>query len=233
LRDVPLELDAVACVAARVGIVRETNFGRIFDVRSDPDPISNANTGLSLPPHVDLATREYQPGLQFLHCLENSTAGGAGRFVDGYRVAEVMRDEHPQHFETLTTVEWRWANRSPHSDYRWSSTPLVLDGDGEVVEVRVGNWLRAPLHADFDVVEAAYAAYRCLFEVTYRDDLALGVYYEPGDVLAFDNRRILHGRDAYDHGGGRRLLRGCYGEREELHSRIRTLERGRRRRDEP
>ena len=205
--------------------MRETNFGVIFDVRSEPQPISNANTSLSLPPHVDLATREYQPGLQFLHCLENTTTGGDGRYLDGFRLAAVVRDEHPADFETLTTVPWRWANRSPDSDYRWASTPIVLDRDGEVVEIRVGNWLRAPLHASFEDVEAAYAAYRTLFSLTYRDDLAIRVSYAPGDLMAFDNRRILHGRDAFEAAGGRRFLRGCYGEREELDSRIRILER--------
>ncbi len=225
LRNVPLDPDAVGRVAARVGIVRETNFGVIFDVRSEPQPISNANTSLSLPPHVDLATREYQPGLQFLHCLENSTTGGDGRYLDGFRLAAVVREEHPADFDTLTTVPWRWANRSPDSDYRWASTPIVLDRDGEVVEIRVGNWLRAPLHASFEDVEAAYAAYRTLFSLTYRDDLAIRVSYAPGDLMAFDNRRILHGRDAYEAAGGQRFLRGCYGEREELDSRIRILER--------
>ena len=160
LRDVPLDLDAVGRVAGRIGIVRETNFGVLWDVRSEPDPITNANTALSLPPHVDLATREYQPGLQFLHCIENTAAGGQGIYLDGFRVAEVMRTEHPAHYEALTTVPWRWANRSKVSDYRWASTPFVLDGGGGVIEVRVGNWLRAPLDAEFEQVEAAYTAYR-------------------------------------------------------------------------
>jgi gamma-butyrobetaine dioxygenase len=228
LRDVPRDLDEVGRVAARVGIVRETNFGVLWDVRSEPDPITNANTALSLPPHVDLATREYQPGLQFLHCIENTTTGGQGIYLDGFRVAEILRDEQPEHFAVLTTVPWRWANRSKVSDYRWSSTPIVVDGRGVVTEVRVGNWLRAPLHADFDRVEAAYAAYRALFEVTLRDDLTVRTSWSPGDLLAFDNRRILHGRDAYREGAGVRFLRGCYGERDELNSRIRILERRRR-----
>ena len=128
----------------------------------------------------------------------------------------------------LTSVPWQWANRSKVSDYRWASTPIVADQSGTVVEVRVGNWLRAPLAAPFDVVEAAYAAYRRLFELTYRDDLAIRVSFTPGDLLAFDNRRILHGRDAYTAAGGGRWLRGCYGERDELNSRIRILQRARR-----
>jgi gamma-butyrobetaine dioxygenase len=228
LRDVPTEPDAVGAVAARIGIVRETNFGVIWDVRSDPAPISNANTPLSLPPHVDLATREYQPGLQFLHCLENDAPGGEGVYLDGFRVAELMRVQHPDDYAVLTSVPWQWANRSPDSDYRWASTPIVLDPSGRVTEVRVGNWLRAPLHAAFDQVEAAYAAYRRLFELTYRPDLAVRVSFRPGDLVSFDNRRILHGRDAFVTAGGSRWLRGCYGERDELRSRIRILERRRR-----
>jgi gamma-butyrobetaine dioxygenase len=99
---------------------------------------------------------------------------------------------------------------------------------GTVVEVRVGNWLRAPLAAAFEEVEAAYVAYRRLFALTYRDDLAVRVSFAAGDLLAFDNRRILHGRDAYAVGDGGRWLRGCYSERDELSSRIRILERKRR-----
>ena len=36
---------------------------------------------------------------------------------------------------------------------------------------------------------------------------------------------MLHGRTAFDTGSGRRWLRGCYGEREELESSLRMLAR--------
>ena len=36
LRDVPVEDAAVLHVAERIGFVRETNYGRIFDVRASP-----------------------------------------------------------------------------------------------------------------------------------------------------------------------------------------------------
>ena len=228
LRDVPPLPDVVGEVAARVGIVRETNFGVLWDVRSEADPITNANTPLALPPHVELATREYQPGLQFLHCIENSAAGGRGVYVDGFRVAEILRDEHPEDYAVLTSVPWQWANRSKVSDYRWASTPIVVDQSGRVTEVRIGNWLRAPLAAPFELVEAAYVAYRRLFDLTYRDDPAVSVSFTAGDLVAFDNRRILHGREAYAAGNGSRWLRGCYSERDELSSRIRILQRARR-----
>ena len=49
--------------------------------------------------------------------------------------------------------------------------------------------------------------------------------YRPGDLLAFDNRRALHGRDGYDAAGGTRFIEGVYADRDDLHSAIRTLER--------
>lgn len=47
-----------------------------------------------------------------------------------------------------------------------------------------------------------------------------------GDLLAFDNRRVLHGRRGYDAHGGKRFIEGIYGDRDDLHSSIRTLRRG-------
>ena len=77
LRDVPVDLDEVGRVAGRVGIVRETNFGVLWDVRSEPDPITNANTALSLPPHVDLATASTNPACS--SCTASRTRRTAGR----------------------------------------------------------------------------------------------------------------------------------------------------------
>jgi gamma-butyrobetaine dioxygenase len=217
--------DALAQLVARIGVIRETNFGVVWDVRNDPDPVSNAYTSLALPPHVDLPTREHQPGLQFLHCLANEAEGGDSVLVDGLRVAEVLRDEHPAEYATATTTQWSWANRARTSDHRWRSPLIVTDGDGRVTEIRAGNWLRGPLDVPFDQVEAAYRAYRRFFEISYRADLQVRFRLEPGDVMAFDNRRVLHGRTEFSDARGRRHLRGCYSEREELQSRLRILER--------
>ena len=229
VRGLPHDPDAVGVLAGRIGVVRHSNFGVLWDVKSEPDPISNANTSLRLPPHVDLPTREYQPGVQFLHCLVNEAVGGDSVLVDGLRIAEILREESEVHFRTLTTVPWNWANRSKTSDYRWASPLIVLDVNGDVSEIRVGNWLRAPLvDAPFDQVEAAYEAYRHLFEITYRPDLVVQFRLEAGDCMVFDNRRILHARTEFNPNSGHRFLRGCYSEREEVESRLRVLERKKR-----
>ena len=91
------------------------------------------------------------------------------------------------------------------SDYRWSSPPIVLDRSGTVTEIRFGNWLRSPSAVDFDSVEAVYAAAAAMAAVASRDEFAVHLELEPGDLIAFDNRRILHGREAFDAAGGEHL----------------------------
>jgi gamma-butyrobetaine dioxygenase len=229
LTGVAPEEDMVGQVVERIGPVRATTFGRLFHVKVNPGlgPGSNAYTTLGLSPHTDLPTREYQPGLQFLHCLANSASGGAGVMVDGYAVAEAIRMADPGAYETLTTVALPHSNRARDSDYRWRSPVFRLNDRGAVHEVRAGAWVRAPLDLPFDQVERAYHALRMFFATAREPRFAARVTYRPGDLIAMDNRRLLHGREAYEQGAGERWLRGCYGEREELYSRLRILNRQR------
>ncbi len=228
LHGLPLDSATVVDVVERIGVVRDTNFGRDWDVVVEAEPESNAYTALELPPHTDLPTREYQPGLQFLHCIVNEAAGGDSIVVDGYRLAEVLRLDHPDDHEVLTTTPWDWANRSRTSDHRWARPPIALDEHGRPVEIRFGNWLRAPLTSvPFDRVPAAYAAYRRMLGLARSAEMQVRFRLGPGELMAFDNRRVLHGRGPFDN-VGRRHLRGAYSERDELMSRIRVLERDRR-----
>ena len=79
---VPNDDGAVATVASRFGYIRETNFGRVFDVRSVPDANDLAYTSVALSPHTDNPYRTPVPGIQLLHCLANETSGGASTLVD-------------------------------------------------------------------------------------------------------------------------------------------------------
>jgi len=49
---------------------------------------------------------------------------------------------------------------------------------------------------------------------------------EAGQMWCFDNRRAMHARKAFDQASGKRFLRGCYMDRDELLSRILVLQRG-------
>lgn len=212
-------------VAARISFVRETNFGTLFDVCSKPDANTAAYTNLRLPLHTDLPTRELQPGLQFLHCLKNDASGGESILVDGFRIAEHMREQYPDDFEALSSLPMDFYNKDRNSDYRFRGPALVLDGQGTVIEVRFANFLRGPLDVPADKVMQHYRAYRTFISLTREPRFQFKYRLMPGDLLVFDNRRVLHAREAFDLQQGQRHLQGCYVDRDELLSRIRVLER--------
>lgn len=233
LHNLPTESGSLQTIARRIGPLRPTNFGELFDVRAKPDPDSNAYTAIALPPHVDLPTREYQPGLQCLHCLENSVAGGEAVMLDGFAVAEALRQYHPEAYTTLTRARWRFANTSRSTDYVWHAPMIRLDACGELLEVRIADFLRGPLQTPFEEVEPAYEALMALQRLLRDPSFAIRFSYQPGDLVIFDNRRLLHARDAFEGDSGHRWLQGCYLERDEVRSRYRMIQRVRRQRRLP
>ncbi len=222
---VPAEHEALLKPIARISHLRETNFGRVFDVKSKPQADSAAYTAVNLPPHTDLPTRELQPGVQFLHCLVNDATGGESVFVDGFAIGEAMRRDHGQEFRTLATTPMAFWNRDNRTDYRWSAPILALDPQGGLDEVRFANFLRGPIDAPESAMAGIYAALR-LFQAMTRDErFYIERRLKPGDMWAFDNRRVLHARREFDPASGARHLQGAYVDRDEINSRWRVLKR--------
>ncbi|WP_420451107.1 TauD/TfdA family dioxygenase [Ilumatobacter sp.] len=225
LRSTPTTDDLMAELAARIGPIRGSNFGGVFTVESVVEPDSTANTGRALGQHTDLPTRETPPGFQFLHCVENTVAGGASRMADGLAVVEELRSNHPEAHEALTTLEWVFANRAPDGDHRWVA-PLIDHGaTGSPLTLRAFYPVRLAPHMPIEDQPRAYAAMRTFSAVAHDARFMITSVFEPGDLVGFDNRRILHGRDAFDPGVGRRRLRGCYIDRDDVLSRLRVLRR--------
>ena len=75
-------------------------------------------------------------------------------------------------------------------------------------------------------VADAYAALRRFHQLA--DDARFELTFRlcPGDIMCFDNRRILHGRKAFS-GSGKRHLQGIYIDRDEIQSTARAVNRGR------
>jgi len=225
IKSVEREPNTLIKVANRISFIRETNFGTIFNVQAKADANSTAYTDLRLPLHTDLPTRELQPGLQFLHCLVNDAAGGESILVDGFKIAEHMREHYPEEFENLSSIPMAFYNKDKHSDYRFRGTVIVLDEKKQVIEVRLANFLRGPIDVPGHQTIALYKAYRCFIRLTREERFQFFHRLNSGDLIVFDNRRVLHARNAFDLKTGSRHLQGCYVDRDELLSRIRVLER--------
>ncbi len=225
LEGLPTENGTVEKVARRIGTVRASNFGFLFTVESKSDPDSNAYTSAALTGHTDLASREVQPGLQLLHCQENSCSTGHSTMVDGFKIAEVIRDEDPELFRALTDLNWLFSNRHPDSDFRWSGPIVETDPDGSLTEIRNTSFLRANPDMPDSEVPRAYRAVRRYAALARQDRFTCATLFRPGDCVIFNNRRMLHGRSAFDPSEGNRRLEGCYLETDELLSRLRVLTR--------
>ena len=225
LTGVPAAEREVERIARRISLPRDSNFGAVFDVMTMANANSNAYTAIELPPHVDLPTREYQPGFQFFHCLDNEAAGGESTYVDGFAVAEHLRAEEPEIFAELsgTAIGFRFYDQV--CDYAWRSPVVVLDRQGALAEIRFNPWLTMPLAAPPERFEPVFLALRRFGELTRDPRFQIRLRLAAGTMSAFDNRRVLHGRAAFEPSSGRRHFQGCYVEREEVLSRIQVLER--------
>ncbi|MEL6978155.1 MAG: TauD/TfdA family dioxygenase [Pseudomonadota bacterium] len=212
-------------VARRIGFLRRTNFGETFDVVSKPDPNNLAYTPLALPLHTDLTNQETPPGFQFLHCLANEAIGGGSLFCDGFAIAEDIRRDDPLSYGKLSNTLVPMRFHDADYDIRNRERVIRLDEDGRPAEIR----FNAHLAGVFDLPAAEmtdyYRAYRAFMAATREPRYQITLKLKAGQMVVFDNRRILHGREAFDPTKGVRRLRGCYVDRGEWDSRIRVLSR--------
>ena len=103
LSNVPAGETGILEAAALAGRVSETNYGRVFDVRSVPQPENLAYSDLGLGLHTDNPYREPVPGFQVLHALVASPDGGESLFGDGFAIAEQSAGSpSPDAFAVLT-----------------------------------------------------------------------------------------------------------------------------------
>jgi gamma-butyrobetaine dioxygenase len=207
---VPTEPGTVLKVGAQFGFTRETNFGALFNVRSTPDANDLAYTSIALDPHTDNPYRTPVPGIQLLHCLVNETSGGLSTLVDGFAVAQALRAHEPEAFRILSTTPVRFRYIDVDTELTASAPPIELDVTGELKAIHFSPRLDfVPLFPRAQL-EAYYRARRSFDHRLRAPDFEIRFLLEDGDLVMFDNCRLLHGRTGFDPAEGLRHLQGCY-----------------------
>ncbi|MFQ6022697.1 MAG: trimethyllysine dioxygenase [Acidiferrobacterales bacterium] len=207
-------------LAERVGYLRQTIFGDLWEFEADLSRGDTAYTNLELLPHTDGTYSHDAPGLQMLHCLQFSGTGGESVLVDGFRVADELRREAPDAFETLCRIRVPGQYIEPGIHLMANRPVFRLDDRGAVIQVSFNNYDRAPLRMSPTEAATFYAASRAFDEIVQRSEMQLRFALTPGEALLFDNWRLLHGRAAFE---GKRHVVGCYLNREDFESRVRVL----------
>jgi gamma-butyrobetaine dioxygenase len=232
LRDVPPEPGMVLKVAASMGYVRETNYGKLFDVRVTADPANLAFTARAIGPHTDNPYRDPAPTVQLLHCLASAAEGGDSALVDGFAAAAILRDRDRSAFSVLTSTPVTFGYADATADLQAHRPVIAVSATGLVRQIRFNNRSMRPLRpgpgqdwAEFaPTAQAFYAAYRSFAEILLLPELTLAFSMRPGDCLVFDNTRILHARTAFT-GAGDRHLQGCYADLDGVASSLAVLRR--------
>ena len=223
VRDVGSENDEIERLAGLLGFIRQTHYGRIFEIRSRENNVTLAETKHAIPPHNDELFRDAPPGVIVFHCLETSAdGGGASVMVDGFNVAARLREINPGAFDLLSRVPLPHRRRiDGAADLRAETTMIGLDGAGNVTAFRCNERTLAPLALPGDQMKPVYDALQAVLELVYDPAMKIEHLLHSGEAMVFDNHRVLHARTAF---GGRRHVRQCHVDRDEVFSRLRLLQ---------
>jgi len=227
IRDVPVAELSILAAVAPLGLVIETNYGRVYDVRSVPQPENLAYSDRGLGLHTDNPYRDPVPGFQALHCLVASPEGGENLFADGFAIADHLRRHEPDAFATLSETAVPFHYRARDAELRAARPMIQLSTDGEIAAVHYNSRSIAPLQLPAQRLARFYPAYRRLATLLKEARFQLRVTLGAGELVLFDNHRVLHGRTGFSSARHARHLQGCYLARDSVLGQAALLERGR------
>ncbi|KAI1776405.1 Trimethyllysine dioxygenase [Hypoxylon cercidicola] len=218
----------------KIAFIRQTHYGGFYDFIPDLALADTAYTNIALGAHTDTTYFTDPAGLQAFHLLSHTDTssksdsganlGGQSLLVDGFYAASILLKEDPKAFEVLSRVKLPWhasGNKgitiSPDKPY-----PVleVDESTGKLHRVRWNNDDRGvvPFGGEHSP-EEWYKAARKWNEILTRESTAYWFQLKPGNLLVFDNWRVLHGRSAFT---GVRRICGGYINRDDFISRWRN-----------
>ncbi|GBB87374.1 hypothetical protein RclHR1_16890007 [Rhizophagus clarus] len=231
IKNVPTDEDGkgIISVAERIGTIKSTFYGKVFDVKSIPAANNIAYTDLHLGLHMDLLYYDAPPGLQFLQCIKNSVTGGQSIFSDSFKAINNLKLSNPNYFNLLTKfpIPFHYKNNGHHLHY--NRPAIVIDDNNETLNVNYSPPFQGPIefnldtnHDEADLIEF-YKAYQQFCICIENPSLIFEFTLKPGDLVIFVNRRVLHGRKSFDSRSGQRHLKGTYVEYSEFKDRLMAL----------
>jgi gamma-butyrobetaine dioxygenase len=232
VRNVPTEIDQIYQAAKWFGITPGNPYSSntanpvVSDIRVNPAVAVATHQSHFLGPHTDTCWRQTLIGLLFMHCLKSHEDGGCSMLVDGFKVAQRLREESPESFDLLSKLALDFsAPVSDQDDWRVKGRVISLAADGVVEGIRYNGNSIGHLDLPDDLIEPTYQALEQFERILYDQSLWWQILLKPGDLLIIDNHRVLHGRQAFDPTKAERHLQCCSVDRDHFHNRYRALAR--------
>jgi trimethyllysine dioxygenase len=217
---VPPTIEATKELASRIGYVRETIFGGMWDFTANLAFKDTAYTSAAIGPHTDGTYSIDSPGYQMFHCLKFDGTGGESTLVDGFKIADQIRQSDPLAFEVLSTVKVPAQYLGDGVHLRAEHPVIGLDHNDDFAQIAYNNYDRAPFRLATPRMNAFYRALKLFNQLINDPANEITMRLSPGTALLFDNWRTLHGRRAYR---GFRWLCGAYLNKEDFESKLRVL----------
>ncbi|KAK9475670.1 taurine catabolism dioxygenase TauD, TfdA family-domain-containing protein [Lipomyces japonicus] len=239
---------AVEKIAKRIGYIKETFYGRSWNVVSGDQAKNIAYTSVVLPLHMDLLYYESPPGIQLLHCIVNNAEGGESVYVDSFRAAYLILQRDPAAFDILTKfpITFQYCNDGQHYTY---TRPLIdIDQnyskfDHAMPEQLIKNvnysppfqapfehgiWSSEAATDDLELSKFLHAFRQ--FEKILNDPVEqYEEKFKPGICALFMNRRVLHSRREFNFPNRSqsaekyRWLKGTYLDIDSFYSKLRII----------
>ncbi|KAM3851973.1 gamma-butyrobetaine dioxygenase isoform 2-T2 [Vipera latastei] len=213
----------------RIGFLRLTFYGPTWQVQDKMDANNVAYTTEKLSFHTDYPVLQFPPGIQFLHCIKQTSTGGESEVVDGFHVANKFKEQNPYAFKILTSTFVDFTDIGvDYCDFAVQSKQRIIDIDekGQVVRINFNNATRDTIFdTPAEKVKPFYAALKDYVDLLNSTDYKYSYKMKPGDIVVFDNWRLLHGRQSYQAGAEiSRHLEGAYADWDVIMSRLRILQ---------
>ncbi|MEM1331893.1 MAG: TauD/TfdA family dioxygenase [Actinomycetota bacterium] len=216
---VPTDQATTRRVIEHFGYVRMTIFGDLWEFRSDGGFDDTASTPLEITPHTDGTYSHDAPGLLALHCHVYEATGGENVFVCGHELSSRLAAASPRHHELLSTIDVPGQYIGDGAHLMARRPPLRHDGE-RLVQISYNHHDRAPFRLEEPLMTEVFDALAHLDRLANDPALQFELAMRPGDMVVFDNWRVLHGRRAFR---GERLIAGGYVNREDVDSTARRL----------
>ncbi|XP_052548415.1 gamma-butyrobetaine dioxygenase [Tympanuchus pallidicinctus] len=212
----------------RIGFLRLTFYGPTWQVQDKADANNVAYTTGKLCFHTDYPVLQHPPGVQLLHCIKQTATGGESEIVDGFHAANKLKHQNPQAYQILTSTAVDYTDVGvDYCDFAVQGKQRIIDVDYRGQPVRI-NFNNATRDTVFDIpaeeVRPFYAALKEFNDLLNSTEHKFTFKLKPGDIITFDNWRVLHGRRSY-HSGSEvtRHLEGAYADWDVVMSRLRLL----------
>lgn len=203
-----------------LGVYYNSHWGGFWEFENDMAQEDSAYGSGYIGPHNDCCYYDHSPYLQVFHCLGHDGEGGNNFLVDGFAIAQDIKQADPDVYRILTSVKVPYQCVNTDVFY-WSEKPVIqTDGSGNVQQISYNNADRARMWYGSEQTEQVYDAYATFYHMANDSQRQFHFKLTPGTILIFNNWRLLHGRTAFT---GLRKMCGSYHGVDSVVARYRSL----------